>query len=295
MDNNRRQDQLYKLHQLQATTGNCSSVAPPSLSVARTVETSSGANYHETIGDTSSAPLAHSSQQQLASHFINETTTTTTTSDDNELLNFFNECCSPHHSSSVSFNCTNQSMYINHRELNFSQLAQVWLVKSWQEILLRVSFVIPIVLLGILGNLTIIYSICKFKRFRSKPTNIFILNMAIADLLTTIVCPTAALFTDIYQFYALGSFLCRFEGFIKITCLLVSAYSLIVLSFDWLMSVVRPCRTRITIKGSWFTLVSIWIVSILMASPLFVLRRLRERQWKDLVEVWCCECKLFCH
>lgn len=181
--------------------------------------------------------------------------------------------------------------HINHEELNFSDYGEVWLIKSWQEIFFRVSFVVPIVLLGILGNLTIIYSICKFKRFRSKPTNIFILNMAIADLLTTIVCPTAALFTHIYQFYVLGAFLCRFEGFIKITCLLVSAYSLIVLSFDWLLSVVRPCRTRITTRQSWLTLVSIWLVSVLMAAPLFFWRRLRQRQWNDVVEVWCCERK----
>lgn len=132
---------------------------------------------------------------------------------------------------------------------------------------------------------------CRFKPFRSKPTNIFILNMAIADLLTTMVCPTVALFTHIYQFYVLGSFICRFEGFVKVTCLLVSSYSLIVLSSDWLLCVVKPCRTRITIKQSWFALVTIWISSVIMASPLFIWRKLKERQFKDLVEVWCCECK----
>ena len=178
---------------------------------------------------------------------------------------------------------------INSRELNFGEIESVWLIKSWPEILLRVACVAPIVLLGIVGNLTIIYSMCKSKRFRSKPTNIFILNMALADLLTTIVCPNAALLTDIYQFYVLGAFVCRLEGCIKITCLLVSAYSLIVLSFDWLLCVVQPCRTRISIRQSWWALISIWIISILMASPLFVWRNLRQRQWKDLLEVWCCE------
>lgn len=103
----------------------------------------------------------------------------------------------------------------NPEKLNFSDHQMVWIRKDWLDILIRVSFVAPIVLLGIIGNLTIIYSMCKFKKFRLKPTNIFILNMAIADLLTTMVCPISALFTDIYQFYVLGSFLCRFEGFVK--------------------------------------------------------------------------------
>lgn len=177
-------------------------------------------------------------------------------------------------------------------EYRFADIQGLWIRKDTLDILLRVVFVAPIVLLGIVGNLTIIYSMCKFKPFRSKPTNIFILNMAIADLLTTMVCPTAALFTDIYQFYVLGAFICRFEGFVKITCLLVSSYSLIVLSTDWLLCVVQPCRTRITIKQSWLALATIWILSVLMASPLFVWRKLRQRIWKDLVEVWCCECEL---
>lgn len=121
-------------------------------------------------------------------------------------------------SSASLTNCSdsNQSVLkICPEELNFADLGELWIQKDLAAILMRVSIVAPIVLLGIVGNLTIIYSMYKFKPFRTKPTNIFILNMAIADLLTTIVCPNAALFTDIYQFYVLGPFICRFEGFVK--------------------------------------------------------------------------------
>lgn len=110
---------------------------------------------------------------------------------------------------------SNKMIEFKTEEMNFSALQKLWYRKDSLDILFRVSFVAPIVLLGIVGNLIIIYSMCKSKQFRSKPTNIFILNMAIADLLTIMVCPTVALFTDIYQFYVLGSFICRFEGFVK--------------------------------------------------------------------------------
>lgn len=100
--------------------------------------------------------------------------------------------------------------------VNFTSMGiEIWHHKRAGEILLRVACVIPIVLLAVLGNLTIIYSMWKFKPFRTKPTNIFILNMAFADLLTSLVCPGAALFNDIYQFYVLGSFICHLEGFVK--------------------------------------------------------------------------------
>lgn len=113
------------------------------------------------------------------------------------------------------YTANNVTSQFNPSDLYFSDFQELWIRKSWMEIMIRVGFVAPILLLGILGNVTIIYSMCKFKTFRSKPTNVFILNMAIADLLTTLVCPSAALLTNIYQFYILGSFFCRLEGFVK--------------------------------------------------------------------------------
>lgn len=100
---------------------------------------------------------------------------------------------------------------------NFTEYTQteLWLVKQWYDILFRATFVVLIVIFGVLGNATIIYSMLKFKTIRSKPTNIFILNTALADLLTTIVCPNTALFSSIYQMYVLGPFVCTFEGFFK--------------------------------------------------------------------------------
>lgn len=186
-------------------------------------------------------------------------------------------------------NLTGVELGFNTMDYNFSDIEPLWVRKQWPDILMRISFVAPVVLLGIIGNSTIIYSICKFKSFRSKPTNIFILSMAIADLITALVCPLAALFTDIYQFYVMGAILCRLEGSIKITCLLVSAYSLNWLSFIWLRYIVQPCKTRISIKQSWIILAGIWMASVLMATPLFCWRMLRSRQWRDLNELWCCE------
>lgn len=79
----------------------------------------------------------------------------------------------------------------------------------------RVLLVTIIVVFGSVGNSLIIISMCKLSQFRSKPTNIFILNRAIGDLITVIFCPIAALITVINEFYVLGPVLCKMEGFIK--------------------------------------------------------------------------------
>lgn len=79
----------------------------------------------------------------------------------------------------------------------------------------RIILVFYILVLGIVGNSAIIYSICKVPRFRPQPTNIFILNMAIGDLIASIFCPIVALIRVVNEFYVMGAFICRIEGFVK--------------------------------------------------------------------------------
>lgn len=92
-----------------------------------------------------------------------------------------------------------------------------WSSEVWQEKTLwwRIILVSILVIFGSIGNLTIIVSMCKLRQFRSKPTNIFILNMAIGDLITVIFCPIVALINVVNQFYELGPVLCKLEGPIK--------------------------------------------------------------------------------
>lgn len=239
-------------------------------------ETKNITTLQQILAQTATTAVTTTCGQHFERDFANHQPTATTTT---------SGFCSP----SANDTLTGVELGFNTMDYNFSDIEPLWVRKQWPDILMRVSFVAPVVLLGIVGNLTIIWSICKFKSFRSKPTNIFILSMAIADLITALVCPLAALFTDIYQFYVMGSALCRLEGSIKITCLLVSAYSLNWLSFIWLRYIVQPCRTRISIRQSWIILAGLWMASVLVASPLFCWRMLRSRQWRDLDEIWCCE------
>lgn len=90
-------------------------------------------------------------------------------------------------------------------------------LEIWHEKYLwwRIILVSNILLIGMIGNLAIIYSIWKVPRFRSKPTNIFILNMAIGDLITATFCPIVALIKVVNEFYVMGPIICSIEGFIK--------------------------------------------------------------------------------
>lgn len=71
-----------------------------------------------------------------------------------------------------------------------------------------------IFLIGLLANLFVIVMIIKRRRIRTL-TNRFLLNLAISDLLATLIClpPTAYHYYD--KRWIFGEFLCRFIPFMQ--------------------------------------------------------------------------------
>ena len=88
------------------------------------------------------------------------------------------------------------------------------------EISLKSVALFILMLFGIPGNLSIIIIILKNRLLRKQPNNLFLLNMAVTDLLNLTVNTTLYFFRPkaIFKNYYLGPFLC------KLSPLLVSEY-----------------------------------------------------------------------
>ena len=88
------------------------------------------------------------------------------------------------------------------------------------EVTMKTLTLFLIMLFGIPGNLSIIIIIMKNRLLRKQPNNLFLLNMAVADLLNLTVNTTLFFFEPdiIFRFYYLGPFLC------KLTPLLLSKF-----------------------------------------------------------------------
>ena len=64
-------------------------------------------------------------------------------------------------------------------------------------------------------------------------TNLFLLNMAISDILSTIVFIPALLALRISpQYWPLGGFMCRASGLISTISMSVSIYTMVVLALE---------------------------------------------------------------
>lgn len=92
--------------------------------------------------------------------------------------------------------------------------ADIWLIKPNGESIVKVATILPVVLIGVLGNGLLLNIISRNRALRT-PTNFLLANMAAADLVTLIFCPVMFICKDLFQIYQLGAIGCKLEGFIQ--------------------------------------------------------------------------------
>lgn len=124
--------------------------------------------------------------------------------------------------------------------------------------------------LGIIGNTLVMVVIGKIKSRRSRSTtNIFILNLSIADLCFLLFCvPFHATIYSLPE-WIFGAFLCKFVHYFLMVSMLVSIFTLVAMSVDRYIAVVlskkSPCiRNR---RNALIGVCVIWMLSFIFAVP----------------------------
>ncbi|XP_029283247.1 galanin receptor type 1b isoform X3 [Cottoperca gobio] len=145
------------------------------------------------------------------------------------------------------------------------------------------AVIVPVVfglifVVGVVGNSLVILVIGKVKyggvgggsgRRSGNPTNIFILNLSVADLSFLLFCvPFQATIYSLPQ-WVFGAFLCRFGHYFSTVSMLVSIFTLAAMSVDRYIAVVRskksPCvRSR---RNALAGVCVIWTLSVVCSVP----------------------------
>lgn len=104
--------------------------------------------------------------------------------------------------------------------------------QPWHVLLIFTVIYTMVLIVGCIGNLSVIWVICSYSQMRKSVMNIYILNMAIADL-TLNLCGAP----EIVQFllaegWTLGYGLCKGFRYIMVTSLYVSILSLLAVSIE---------------------------------------------------------------
>ena len=124
---------------------------------------------------------------------------------------------------------------------------------------------------SLLGNSLTIAVVWREQRMR-KTVNFFIVNMCIADLLTTLYMPRSmSVWYDGYKWQLhgmLGLIVCKLAVFMHQTAICVSIFTVVAISFDRFFAVVLPLKTIITKKICRIIIAMIWVSSVAIRLPM---------------------------
>ncbi len=138
-----------------------------------------------------------------------------------------------------------------------------------EAVIVPIIFSLMVVLGGI-GNILVMLVVIRNKHQYKNTTNLFILNLAAADLLFLVFCvPFHAVIYTVQHGWPFGQFMCKFVHLVQYSSMIASILTLVTMSFDRYLAVGYPLRTkhmRTPRKALWTTL-CIWVVAIGSAIP----------------------------
>lgn len=132
-------------------------------------------------------------------------------------------------------------------------------------------------LCAICGNLMVIIVVLRHKGMQTR-TNMFLVNLAIADFLVGILLAPFSLTTLICDRWIFGDFMCKLNGFLNAVCFITSVHTLMYISVHKYMSITRPFsrilnRWKILLMSS-----AAWIWAIICAIlTMFVLSKVVDK------------------
>ncbi|CAO2594588.1 Galanin receptor type 1 [Lemmus lemmus] len=145
--------------------------------------------------------------------------------------------------------------------------------------------------MGVLGNSLVITVLARSKPGKPRSTtNLFILNLSIADLAYLLFCIPFQATVYALPTWVLGAFICKFIHYFFTVSMLVSIFTLAAMSVDRYVAIVHSRRSsslrvsRNALLGVGF----IWALSIAMASPVAYHQRLYhgDRNQTFCWELW---------
>ena len=120
--------------------------------------------------------------------------------------------------------------------------------------------------MAVVGNILVCVAIYKDHRLR-KVGNLFIVSLAFADLLVSMLVMTFAIVNDVADYWFFGQQMCKLWISFDIMCSTASILNLCAISFDRYINIKVPFRyTHIVTKRKVLaTIGSIWLISALIS------------------------------
>ncbi|XP_050391461.1 neuropeptide FF receptor 2 [Patella vulgata] len=178
--------------------------------------------------------------------------------------------------------------YMDYAAIDYSQRnypEELRTIPIW-EMVLKIGFYVPVIVLALLGNLLVILVVARNKRMKTT-TNYYIVNLAISDLLVALSCSWVHLLDNLTDGWILGAFFCKFNTFAQVLSLVSSIFTLTFIACDRFFGIVFAMKAHFIERRARYTIIAMWACSLVVATPLLVYRDLYVVHWKNYIERWC--------
>ncbi|NWI47343.1 NPFF2 protein, partial [Picathartes gymnocephalus] len=140
-----------------------------------------------------------------------------------------------------------------------------------------ISSYLLIFLLCMVGNSGVCFIILWSKHMRTV-TNLFILNLAVSDLLVGLFCMPTTLLDNIIAGWPFGSLVCKMSGMVQGISVSASVFTLVAIAVDRFRCIVHPFKQKLTIPTATAIIAVIWILAMAITCPSAVLLQVQEEK-----------------
>ncbi|XP_022175112.1 RYamide receptor-like [Myzus persicae] len=132
-------------------------------------------------------------------------------------------------------------------------------------------------IVSLVGNGLVCYVVMSSTQMQSA-TNMFIVNMAVGDLVMTLFCvPFPFVTSFLLQYWPLENYVCQTFTFGKIVAVLVSAYTLVAISVNRYIAIMWPLKQRTRKHQAKYIIALVWIMSVITSFPFLLATSLDQR------------------
>ncbi|XP_068743057.1 growth hormone secretagogue receptor type 1-like [Montipora capricornis] len=155
----------------------------------------------------------------------------------------------------------------------------------------KITALLVIIITSFIGNILIIIVTRRTRSLR-KIAYSFVVNMAIADLLTTAINMPETLIVEIRntdEWFPgdVGVVICKFLPFLQQVCAYCSVLSLLAISLDRYFAICLPLKRIMSKKLSTVIIFLTWLIPVVASAPMFVANNVVEEEGDILcVEDW---------
>ncbi|XP_066137571.1 growth hormone secretagogue receptor type 1 isoform X2 [Euwallacea fornicatus] len=152
-------------------------------------------------------------------------------------------------------------------------------------------FCILIMCLGVIGNVMVPIVIFKTKDMRNS-TNIFLVNLSIADLMVLLVCtPTVLVEVNSRpETWVLGREMCKAVPFVELTVAHASVLTILAISFERYYAICKPLKAGYICTKARASVICLlaWLIAAVFTSPILAITQYGAEEYFDGSLVFVC-------